>query len=413
VPKLHRFVAFVSYTCLVLKHPLAAALLTLATTAISSSAAAQARVFESPDETRPLTVDLYGWVQPRFTYQQKDERKGVDFHPNPAFTLRRARLGMVARMSWARAQTEIEFGPEGSSAPLIDAFVVAEPIPEINVSAGQMRVPFSRQNMLQSKRLQLPDTAFFVTAKFVHDRDLGAMVSGDVADGRLKYYLGVFDGNEPGRGQNQNADEYFLVAGRLEIAPLGRAPNFEGDLRPLAERKSLRVHLGGGGMRNRVQDKSFTRTYLGADLGLWLMGASLYAELYHRDSVPTSGAAAGTTKQTAQGFNIQAGYFLPLPWAEEHLELVGRVQRFDPVTQEKHPLPDPGARDLDQSNPTFGYLGFGGGVNVFPFGAHEVKIQASYEVRNETKRCLSGQTGGICTGRYKNDIAIVQATAGF
>jgi hypothetical protein len=113
------------------------------------------------------------------------------------------------------------------------------------------------------------------------------------------------------------------------------------------------------------------------------------------------------------GWNVQAGYFPPLPFTREHLEVVARVHYIDPNIGVKNPANDNGARDLDQSNPTRGYRGYVFGLNLFVDRGHKLKLQASYEIRNETKRCLEGQSGNGCTGFIKNDIFTLQGTAAF
>jgi hypothetical protein len=392
-----------------------AALTALLVSTASTAASADVRVYEADEHGPPLSLDLYGWIQPRFSYQQQDTRPGVDFTPNPAFTLQRTRLGAVVTYGeWARGQIEIELARD--TAQPIDAYVVGTPLHEknvkLNITLGQFRVPFSRQNLLPSKAYQLPDNAYFVAPKFLVDRDLGGQLDIDLFEGRGKVMVAVFNGNDPGRGQTQNVDPYFLLAGRLELSPLGAAPRFEGDLRPLEERHKPLLTLGGGAMRNHAQDKHFMRTYLGADLGFWWEGFSLYAEYYHRKDQPvdTTPDAQGVT---AEGFNAQVGYFPPLPFVREHLELAFRVQRFDPDKEVPNPGGDSGARDLDQSNPTWGYLGLTFGLNGYADRGHHLKMQASYEMRNETKRCLQGQSGDTCTGFIKNNLLLLQATAAF
>src|SRR5262245_58023398 len=88
--------------------------------AYAAPAAADLRVFERPEAERApgeprswfpeignFNLDLYGWIQPRFTVQQADDRPTVNLHPNPAFTVQRARLGTVASLGrWAKAQLE-------------------------------------------------------------------------------------------------------------------------------------------------------------------------------------------------------------------------------------------------------------------------------------------------------------------
>lgn len=392
-----------------------AALSALAVVTASTAASADVRVFETDAHVPPLSLDLYGWIQPRFSLQQQDARPDVNFTPNPAFTLARTRLGAVVNYGlWARAQIEIELARD--TAQPIDAFVVANPLHEksatLSVTLGQFRVPFSRQNLLPSKAYQLPDNAYFVTPKFLVDRDIGGQLGVDLFEGRGKLMVAIFNGNDPGRGQTQNIDPYFLFAGRLEVSPLGAAPRFEGDLRPLDERHKPLVTLGGGAMRNRADDKHFNRTYLGADLGFWWEGFSLYAEYYHRKDQPVD-APAGAQAVTAEGFNAQAGYFPPLPFVREHLELAFRVQRFDPDKEVTQPAKDVGARDLEQSDPTWGYLGLTFGLNGYADRGHHLKMQASYEIRNETKRCLEGQSGDACSGFIKNNLLLFQATAAF
>lgn len=396
--------------------PLLAAAALSASLLSAAPAAADVTVYRAPS-FGDFRLDLYGWAQPRFTWQEADDRPEVNFQPNAAFTVNRARLGTAASFGkWGRVQFELELAREVGQP--FDAFVVVSPVhtEKVNLSlqAGQFRVPFSRQNLINSMSYQFADMAYFVRPSFIVDRDLGAMLTADLWDGRLRLQAGVWNGNEPGRGQTQNLDPYFLGAARVEISPLGRPPRFEGDLRPLEEQRRPLVTLGFGVMRNRLEDKHFDRKYLGADLAAYYRGASLYAELYyHVDDPLTTVGPSATTRVRQMGWNVQAGYFLPLPWVREHLEIVGRVEQFDPNMDVKAPVNDNGARDLDQSNPTWGYMGFLFGANYFLNHSHTLKAQVSYEVRNETKRCLAGQVDPGCTGYIKNNLLVMQVTAGF
>lgn len=382
----------------------------------AAPAAADVTVFETP-KLGGVKVDLYGWAQPRFTWQEADDRPAVDLHPNAAFTVNRARLGTIAHLGrWGRAHFEIELAREVGQP--FDAFVVLTPLrteaATLSLQIGQFRVPFSRQNLVNSMSYQLADVAYFVRPSMIVDRDIGAMLGADLFGGRARLRVGVFNGNEPGRGQTQNLDPYFLAAARLEVSALGAPPAFEGDLRPRAEQTRPLVTVAASVMRNRLEDKHFQRKYVGADLGAWYRGASLYAELYYHvdDPITTVGPTAGTQVKQL-GWNIQAGYFPPLPWVEEHLEVVARAEYIDPNIGVKTPVNDNGARDLDQSNPTWGYMGFLFGANYFLNHAHTLKAQLHYEVRNETKRCLAGQVDPSCTGYIKNNLLVAQVTAGF
>ncbi|APR74776.1 Phosphate-specific outer membrane porin OprP [Minicystis rosea] len=388
----------------------------IATLALTRPAQADVTVFEN-NKIVDFKLDMYGWVMPRFTWQASDDRPVINLHPNAAFTIQRARLGTYARLGkWARVQMEVELGRE--IAQPIDAFVVLSPlhgdIATLNLQVGQFRVPFSRQNLIQGVGLQLPDAAYHVRPSFIVDRDIGGMLWGELFDGRARWNLGMFNGNDPGRGQTLNSDRHFLFAARLEASPLGRPPRFEGDLRPMEDQSHPLVTVGVSAMRNRLEDKHFNRNYIGADIGAWWKGASIYGELYYHVDDPTDRTGPNATARVRQlGWNVQAGYFLPLPWVREHLEIVARAEYLDPNMDVKTPANDNGARDLDASNPTWGFMGFQFGANYYLFHTHQLKAQVVYELRNETKRCLEGQMGSDCTGYISNNLFIAQITAGF
>jgi hypothetical protein len=329
----------------------------------------------------------------------------------------RARMGTVATMGpWARAQLEVDFS--GEYAVPYDAYVVLSPIHEkvasLNLTVGQFRVPFSGQNLLPSVGYQLPDVAYFIAPNFIVDRDIGGMLWTELFDGRLKLELGMFNGNYPAKGATIKTDPDFLYAGRIEIAPFGKTPRFEGDLRPLGAQHHFVMKLGASAMKHRADELNFDRNYLGADFAAYWEGASLYGEFYyHLDkALAVPGQPLGDNV-TQIGFNVQVGYFPPLPWVREHLEAAFRVEYFDPDTEVTHPNGDSGSRDLNQSNPTWGYLGYIVGLNYFLNHRHTLKAQVSYEIRDETKPCLLGQTQPNCTGSIKDNLFVAQITAGF
>jgi hypothetical protein len=379
------------------------------------AAEADVTVFDSP-KLGGINVNLYGWVQPRFTDPETDDRPGVNYDPTPGFTLERARLGTYALLGpWARVQVEVDFSQ--TDARPIDAYVILTPLhnptASINFQLGQFRVPISRQNLLPSVGYQLPDVAYFVAPNFLLDRELGGAMFAELWGGRAKLTVGMFDSNDPGAGQSTNSDAYFMGAARLEISPLGRPPNFEGDLRSLADQHHPIVTIAASAMRDHYVAKGFDRRYLGADLGAWWEGASIYGEVFYHADLPLAGGSDVASRVRQLGWNIQAGYFPPLPWVREHIELAARVEYFDPAMDVTQPANDSGARDLNQSNPTWGYRGYILGANYFLRHDHFLKAQVSYEIRNETKPCLAGQVEPNCTGFIKSNVFVAQITAGF
>lgn len=393
--------------------------LALALALVTHTAAAQLTVYEKKDPDDPDAVrrlQLFGFLQPRFFYQQKDPpSRGNNVDIPPTFVFRRARLGAIGQPTkMVLLQTELELAT--AAVVGIDAFARFTPHPAAQLTVGQFRVPFSRQNLVQGFAHQAPDPAFFVDGKFIQDRDIGAQAGGEVLDGRVVYAAAVMNGNGP---RIENLDDYFLFAGRLEVAPLGRFPRFEGDLRSDEERKQPLFYVGGGAMSNRITEKRYRQLWVGADGSFIWHGFSLYAELFYKQDRPEDAAAeaAGVTKVTAQGFNVQAGYVPPLPYAEEHFELIARFHQLDPNKEVKEPPP----RDnLALSNPVQGFQGIGFGLNWFAERSHAGKLQAYYEIRNELKKCLQGQRNAqaaapeaACTGYVKNDVFMLQATASF
>jgi|GEM_PF-3392777 len=414
----------------------------------TSAALAQVSVWEKPedaaDDDIPIrSLSLFGFVQPQFVVEGHDTRDNTyKWEPNPGLRIRRARLG--AQVSVAHGVDAVfELDLSGDQTRTVDAYVNYAPLPELQVEMGQFRVPFSRQNLVSSRTRQMPDPAFFVTPRFMVERDQGAMLWGEFFEGRVAYYAAVFNG--AGAGTPSNIDPYFLIAGRIELAPLGKLPNFESDVRRPGDRSKPLVGVGGGAMNNCVQSDDLSRTYLGVDLAAFWYGASLYAELYDRRDrtlearAPVTGLsgdsllgicrrrakpgddpnAMGIDVVHAQGYNVQLGAFPPLRFLDQHIELVARHQFIDPNTK----VAQPDGFDIDATNPTQGFRSFEFGVSWYIAGlrpdaprqgaAHNAKIQASYEFRNETKKCMAGQVEPYCTGYINNNVFLVTATGGF
>jgi hypothetical protein len=412
----------------------AAVSVVLGALALASPRGASADVTVAKVESIDLRVDLYGWVQPRLSVPEQDRRPFIDARPTPAFTLMRTRLGAIGMLSkWAKVQ--VELGMERELAQPIDAFVDLTPVvtdqAALGVRLGQFRVPFSRQNLNNGRVYQLPDTAYFVLPRYVLNRDIGAMAFGHFLRDRLHVFAGVFNGNEAGFGQPINLDENFLFAARVELTPLGLVPRLESDVRSALDRKDPRLHLGGGVMHNRRTSPWFDRTYGGVDLAFFWQGLSLNAEGYYRVDEPycarrenVGGADACVEpvspeqRTEALGGFVQVGYFPHLPWVHEHLELAFRAQAFDPNQQVSAPQSDVLSRELDTPNATWGFWGFTFGLNLFPLPdmGDNLKLQASYELRNEQKPCLADVPcgpQGQATGHIANNLFLLQATGGF
>jgi hypothetical protein len=119
---------------------------------------------------------------------------------------------------------------EGTSAggnPVVrDSFIGLKFADEFRVQAGLMRAPFSRAALTSTYALLFPYTPPYGALAFrptdvgvnvagVSPRDAGVVVWGNVADGMLKYYLGVTDGATIA----VNNDDSLAYTVRLQFTP--------------------------------------------------------------------------------------------------------------------------------------------------------------------------------------------------
>lgn len=121
---------------------------------------------------------------------------------NNAFVLRRARLiseGVFAKNY--NFQLVTEFG--GSSVSILDANFGVNVSPALQFKFGKFKSPVGLE------QLQSDSWTFFnersIVTNLVPNRDLGVQASGELADGRLNYTLGIFGGLADG-GSTTNTD---------------------------------------------------------------------------------------------------------------------------------------------------------------------------------------------------------------
>lgn len=128
-----------------------------------------------------------------------------DSIPN-SFDIRRARVDTKGEIT-GRFDYRLQVEWAGSSAKLLDATMGYRPFQFIKLTAGQFKVPFSRENLLSSPKLETVNRAQVVEALVARSkdaignqngRDIGIMVSGSAIDIRdwqvLDYACGGFNG---------------------------------------------------------------------------------------------------------------------------------------------------------------------------------------------------------------------------
>jgi phosphate-selective porin OprO and OprP len=152
---------------------------------------------------------------------QVDSRTFFDDNPllnaNNSFLLRRARPifeGTVFR------DFDFLFTPDfgGSAVQIFDAYVNYRYRPELQLRAGKFKGPVGLENLMQDAFLSFNERS--LASQLVPIRNLGVQLWGDIADGRVSYAAGVFNGAGDGRNPSTsdfNDDKEF--AGRIFLRP--------------------------------------------------------------------------------------------------------------------------------------------------------------------------------------------------
>ncbi len=170
------------------------------------------------EPTGKLPVELGARIYARYHAADRD--------PYHEFELRRARLALDLHPTpWLSAQLDVDLV---DTDPLKDGFVEAAVHPQVSVTAGQFKKPFSILALTPPRRLPLIHRGIVnervveagvdatgLTGLGFGGRDRGVMVHGEVA--KLHYALGAFNGT-------RNFDEIDSgkdAAARLELRGLG------------------------------------------------------------------------------------------------------------------------------------------------------------------------------------------------
>lgn len=380
-----------------------------------------------PEGVAVRWLDIGFFAQPQFVFQTGyDTEARTNFSVAPGVNLRRNRV-VIHGQAHPLLQVRLEFGLS-DRLELYDTYALVPVRRWLQFQIGQFRVPYSRQEMVSGSRLQFAESSLWSGAanssgiRFVPSFDMGAMVWGWAGrDDLVEYYAAIFNGKGP--NQPFNLDGYFLYAGRVVVSPLGRPralqesavnlprePRFSIALNAYGQIRQLgTTTIGGVQVPNRI-----TATGVGADVFFTGWGASLYGEFLFRDTEETDIAASPTTQSL--GWLVQAGYLIPHPALRNHLEVVARVQQFNPSdcftrtrgagTCDVRPYPSATRENYrDFMNTTA--ISFG--LNWYQLG-HGFKVQTSYTIFNEGRDLENGAAG---SGIITNDVFNLQLTGSF
>lgn len=379
-----------------------------------------------PEGVAVRWLDIGFFAQPQFVLQTGyDGDARTNFSVAPGVNLRRTRV-VVHGQAHPLLQVRIEFGLS-DRLELYDTYALVPVRRWLQFQIGQFRAPFSRQELVSGTRYQFADTAMWSGAanasgiRFTPSFDIGAMVWGWIGrDDLVEYYAAVMNGKGP--NQPFNLDGYFLYAGRVVVNPLGRPRSLQEGAVNLPREPRLAIGLNAAGQVRNIGTTTVngaqvpnlvTATTVGADVFFTGWGASLYSEFYFRDTEETDTVASPTTQSL--GWLVQAGYLIPHPALRDHLEVVARVQSFNPSdcftrtrggSCEVRPYAAPTRENYRDFMET---MAFSFGLNWYQLG-HGFKVQASYTILNE-HRDIAGMPPG--SGVVNNDLFNLQLTGSF
>lgn len=340
----------------------------------------------------------------------------VDTTVSDGFGFARARLSVKGQLaSGVQLQLTLKMF---SQVELYDAFAKLRLARGLDFQIGRFKVPFSRQELTSDTRQQFASRATFLA---MHPgRQIGATLVWTTRLGIealpekvLRVEAGTFNGEAPKEG-HVNADDEYLHVVRVEIHPLGEMKRSEGDLRPAAERGKPLVALGAGWTtETRGPDTGdYDQTRLGADFAAKWFGASLYTEAfrYERDYL----GADALADRSGFGWMAQVGTMIPGPYLAEHVEVAGRIERWDPETADDSARADELLSAIPGSGPagkggTQGHQEVSAALTWFLRG-HELKVNATYTHRTPTEDwAVSDTTEGV-SDDVDDDSLFVQLT---
>ena len=104
--------------------------------------------------------------------------------------------------------------------------------PAFNIQVGQYLLPFSFENRISDNTTPFMERSLAVRNMGAPtQRDIGAMVWGDVAGGVLGYSLGIYNGDGPNRPNQDNRFDYYGAGRHSPVRE--RWPGALGPARPL------------------------------------------------------------------------------------------------------------------------------------------------------------------------------------
>lgn len=138
-------------------------------------------------QTMDKTSQIHGTIRGKYEYQNS-EKKG-------RFEVRNARLSINGRLlEWVDYKAEIDLSDEGK-IKMLDAYTRLTPVPKLDFTIGQMRVPFTI-DAHRSPHQQYFANRSFIAKQVGNVRDVGATMGYSLNIGlSIRMEMGIFNGS--------------------------------------------------------------------------------------------------------------------------------------------------------------------------------------------------------------------------
>jgi hypothetical protein len=286
-----------------------------------------------------------GFVQPRFVWSPEDKAAAVP--GEVGFQVARVRLEQQSTLSRAAAGEDgiavrqaisIELMPE---ARLVDAYLDLQAHPLLTLRMGQFKTPTSRTLLISDKSTALPERA--ALDDLGPRRQIGAMLHGADLDNIVEYGIGAFNGE--GTNRLGNVNRKLLYAGRVAVSPWG-GPGTTSELLDPNEDPTATVGYAVYVNKDGPEGAEEASISHNGEAFAHYRWVTVQAELLWRF---TDWQPVDLADFHSNAWYVQAASFVPgVPWADEHLALVGRYDRSDALVPINGDVPLVGPTDPAQ-----------------------------------------------------------------
>lgn len=332
-------------------------------------------------------VSFGGYVQPRFRFSPDDSAAGSI--GEVGFSVQRMRLELEGSLSapgpahfpfTLRQKTSIEMIPDPRLQDAYVDFALGTPF---QVRLGQFKATSLRTNLTSDMAAMFPDRPLI--AAFGPDREIGAMFFGWWGKRFIEWNVGVFNGE--GRNRVSNVNRKMMVAARVAFSPLGGPGSSSEVLHDWSSDENSPTYrpaftVAYSVTHNTIGPLGQQEAILAHDVDAFFHWRFLTAqgEFWTRTSDFEERSVADY-KQNGWYAQFSAFWF-GVPWAQDHLALLGRVEQGDAYIPNAD-IPPAGPLDPAQATRRVtGGVGFYAGPPMFRV-IQDLRLVASYTVKQE------------------------------